>query len=125
MKSLFFALAMTVSALNANAADSTWFLCENGSVVVNSLEHRSANGKGRVTSLTLMVGEHIVQGALDDVDSGLVSFKDSGKNVDGFEGLVSLDYQNNTLSLKGELRLDGEPIALNSSLKCKEMQANF
>jgi len=107
--------------LGAQAADSTWLLCDNGVIAVSSVEHRAGDGFNRMTSLSLILGGNIFGGELRGADAGKVSL--SGKNNDGFTGTVSIDYSTNRLMLKGILNMSNSAFNIDSELQCKEMNA--
>jgi len=122
MKSALFAFVLSLTALNSHAADSTWLLCDNGSLAMNLLEHRNG-ADGRATDLALIYGTHILKGQLIDVDAGPVALDGSEASaVKTFKGSVSVNYVKNTVSLRGVLSLYGSPSRVSAVLKCKVMK---
>ena len=103
------------------ARDSTWLLCSDDSLALSAHEHRSGSGEGRETSLTLIFGVHEMRGLLRNADTGNVRLSRQGKPDTKFVGKVSLDFQATTVSLRGTLSIDGEPMKVNTTLGCKQM----
>jgi len=107
----------------AFAADSTWLLGDNGNLAVSTLEHRE--GDGRATSVTLILGMHLLTGHLSDADSGQIILTEIGSAKSGgykFKGSISVDYGASTITLKGKLDMAGATDDINAVFKCKEMR---
>lgn len=122
MKTALLALILSVSAISAQAADSTWLLCDNGSLAVNALEHRNGPD-GRATDLALIYGTHILKGQLINADRGTVLLDGSETDAEKtYRGTVAVDYKKNTIALRGTLSLYNTPIAVKAVLKCKVMK---
>jgi hypothetical protein len=122
---MVFVAVAAVCIPNARAADSKWLLCDDGSLAVNSLEHRAADGASRETGLKLMLGDHLVMGALKNVDSGKVRMKSPTVESDSFVGTIAIDYAKNKMTVKGKLTLNGTAFDLNAALACKELQSKL
>jgi hypothetical protein len=116
---------LILHSLNTWASDSTWLLCENGHFAANLVEHRSHDGRGRVTSINLFLGMNLFTGELHDSESGHVFLPSFSKNRDGFTGDVSIDFTKNTFHIKGILRLEDDRYEVNSELACKEMTVDL
>jgi len=123
---------LAISSLNTTlvenpvqASDSLWLLCDNSHLALNLLEHRSADGQGRVTSLSLLLGVNIFSGQLNDTNSGKVILKSIAKNKSNFIGYLSVNYSQETVSLKGILDLTDGRFNINTRLKCKEMRPDL
>jgi len=122
MKAVILGLILVLVSLSAQGADSTWLLCDNGSLVVNSLERRVENSD-RSTSLTLIYGMHVLRGELFNADAGAIALDGSEPGaVKTFKGSISINYQKNTASLRGVLNLYGSPVRVVTVLKCKVMK---
>jgi hypothetical protein len=122
MKNLILAFVLALGSLSAQAADSTWLLCDNGSLALNVLEHR-AGASGRATSLTLIYGMHIMKGELVNADAGAISLDGSEPGaVKTFNGNISISYQKNAVVLSGAMDLYGTPTRVRTQLKCKVMK---
>jgi len=119
MKSIILGIALSLLSLPALASDSIWLLCDNGKLALNLLEHRSANGTGRVTSLNLLLGMNIFSGQLNNTDSGKVYLTSTNGNNGHFKGNVSVNYPQETVYLQGTLYLTDSNLKINSKLHCK------
>lgn len=125
MKTVIFSAIIAVLSSSAWAADSTWYLCDNGTLAVNLLEHRAANGNGRAFSVALMFGANLVQGEVDagDDNSGTANIT-SSKN--SFSGTISLGQEPGpNVIVDGTLTLSGQSkdISVNV-LGCKVLDNN-
>lgn len=87
-------------------------------------EHRGPGGDGRVTTFNLIFGMHDLRGELKDKDSGRVKLKSASETGTEFAGTISVDYEANTLSVAGSLKLDGQPNDIDATLTCKECRRN-
>ena len=123
MKLISAVAAVLVFAVSAFARDSTWLLCSSDSLAVSSHEHRA--GDGRATALTLIFGVHELRGELNNADSGRVTMKAASEAGTTFTGTIKIDYEASELSLKGMLKLDGEPNAINATMQCKGMSSDL
>jgi hypothetical protein len=125
VKSIILATIFSFSSLPCQASDSLWLLCDNGKLAMNLLEHRSADGQGRVTSLTLLLGMNNLSGQLTNTDSGKVLLTSNPKNKTSFNGNVAVNYSKKVVSLNGILKLSGERFSINTQLQCKEMRVDL
>ena len=124
MKSVLVAAMSLLVSVSAVAADSTWLLCNNGALAVNSVERR-AGIDDRSTNIKLMLGVHLFSGELKNTDSGPVLLKGKSSQ-DVFTGTMNFNYTNNILTLKGTLKIDGQPFAIPAQrLSCKQMHPNL
>lgn len=105
----------------ANASDSSWLLCENGSLAVNVFEHR-IGAQDRGASITLLVGIHSMKGELFNSSFGFVALRDFSSFDDGFNGNINIDYNNKKITLDGSLSLSGTFYSVHHNLSCKTMQ---
>lgn len=121
MKALFFAFLAAFSSFQAVAADSSWLLCDNGSLVVSVYEHRAADGEHRITSLSLIFGGYTLMGSIGD-ELGWVRLAGINAENTSFVGTMDVDYVAQKLNLNGELVLNGEKYQPRAELACKEMQ---
>lgn len=122
MKALIFALATTVLASTTFAADSTWLLCNNKNIAVNAFEHRAGADK-RETSLTMIIGDHALKGALINTDSGPVALSQAQNNevLKTFKGKVGVNYKTKIMTLNGKLSLYGVNYDVVTRLSCQEL----
>jgi hypothetical protein len=124
-KATALALSMIAGVLLSSAAfaaDSTWLLGDNGQLAVSTLEHRE--GDGRATSITLILGMHLLTGHLTDADSGKIFLTEIGPVQGGrykFAGTISMDYGASTVTLRGKLDMAGATDNVNAVFRCKEM----
>jgi hypothetical protein len=125
MKSIILGIILSLLSLPAQASDSLWLLCDDGHFVLNLLEHRAADGQGRVTSLSFLLGVNIFSGQLNDTNSGKVILTSIAKDKSNFIGDVSVNYSQETVSLKGILDLTDSRFNINTRLKCKEMRPDL
>ena len=125
IKSIVLAIMLTLWSLPAYAADSLWLLCDNSHLAMNLLEHRSADGRGRVTSLNLLLGSNTFAGRLNNTNSGKVLLVSTPKGKNNFNGNVAVDYSKKVIVLKGLLNLNGSRFKVNTQLECKEMSSNL
>jgi hypothetical protein len=125
IKSIVLATILSLWSLPAQAADSLWLLCDNGHLAMNLLEHRSPDGRGRVTSLNLLFGSNTFSGRLANTNSGKVVLVGTPKGKNSFNGDVAVDYSNKAIVLKGLLNLNGSRFKVNTQLECKEMRSNL
>ena len=119
---------LTLLSAKGFAADSTWLLCDNGKLAVNLLEHRAADGMGRVTSLLLLLGANLFKGELVNVDAGEVSLQGNAAGAPGenvFAGNLAVNYATKNLVLKGTLITFGQAFNVDATLKCKELRPKF
>ena len=123
MKLLSMVAGIVTLTASAHGRDSTWLVCTSDSLLVSSHEHRA--GDGRATSLNLIFGVHDLRGELKDADSGRISLKAAGETGTTFSGTISIDYEAKQLSLKGTLKLDGEPSPIDATMECKEMSTDL
>jgi hypothetical protein len=87
------------------------------------LEHRSSDGASRETSVTLILGMRFFTGHLSDVDSGRITLKETGParaDSGKFDGVIKIDYNASTITLKG--KLSDYDDSINAVFKCKEMR---
>lgn len=129
MKWILAVVVVGLSAVNAFSADSTWFLCDNGAAVFNTVEHRSADGMGRETSIQMLIGVNVLQGLLvytssGDVDSGTVKLIGPEKSELSFTGGMTFDYSENVVLVNGNLNEGDVAVPINAKMKCKEMHAS-
>ena len=129
MRWIVIAFLVGLSSLNVFGSDSTWLLCDNGGAVFNSVEHRSADGTGRETSIQMLIGVNILQGQLiytssGDMDSGTVKLIGPDKSELNFTGEMTFDYSGNVVVVNGKLNEGDVSVAINAKMKCKEMHAN-
>jgi hypothetical protein len=125
IKSIVIATMLSFWCLPAQAADSLWLLCDDGHLAMNLLEHRSTDGKGRVTALSLLLGSNTFTGQLTNTNSGKVVLVATPKGKNSFNGNVAVDYPKKAIALKGILNLNGSRFKVNSQLECKEMRSNL
>jgi len=125
VKSVIIGIMLSFLSLPAMASDSLWLLCDNGNLAMNLLEHRSADGQGRVTSLSLLLGINNFSGQLTNTNSGKVFLTSTPKDENNFIGDVAVNYSQRVISLKGTLNLTGSRFNINTQLKCKEMRPNL
>ena len=120
MKSLIlFVLAFT--SLNANAADSTRYSCDDGHILLHIFEHRTGNGNERAMDMTLIYGAYVMVGQRDPA-SGAVNLKSANKSNASFTGDISVDFITNEAYVqKGKLNLDGTVFDVASTFPCKEL----
>lgn len=128
LKDFFLKLTISVTTLYAfslpgQAADSRWLLCDNGNLALNLLEHRSADGQGRATALTLLLGANVFSGQLNNADAGKVILSSLARNQGSFRGDVAVNHQKKLASLNGTLTLSGNLFNIRTQLKCKEMRS--
>jgi hypothetical protein len=134
MKILTALIALVLSS-QVFAADSAWLLCKGkadlaGSeinLVLNSVEHRngiSTSGEQlRINELTLIFGTRLLTGSFEssERDSSVVELVTKDK-TSNFSGLVSFDYANDSMTLKGVLTIDVElKSEISSTLTCEQM----
>lgn len=121
-------LAVSTAAI---ARDSTWLHGDNGHIAVNTLEHRS--GDGRATDVALIYGSHLLQGTLTDADAGKVVLKEAGAAGENegaliFTGTISVNYEKGQIAVKGTLATNDtehtEVAKYNATIKCKAMIAD-
>jgi hypothetical protein len=130
IKELFLKLIVLLSTLSSlslpsQAADSRWLLCDNGKLVLNVLEHRSADGQGRATDLTLLLGSNVFRGQLINTDLDQVILSSPSQDKSSFRGDVAVNHQKKLVSLKGTLNLSGNLFSIRTQLKCKELRSNL
>ena len=125
IKSIALTTILIFWSLPTQAADSLWLLCDNGHLAMNLLEHRSADGRGRITSLSLLFGSNIFSGRLSNTNSGKVLLITTPKVKNNFNGDVVVDYSKKAIVLKGILNLNGSRFKINTQLECKEMSSNL
>jgi hypothetical protein len=126
VKSVIIGIMLSFLSLPALASDSLWLLCDNGSLAMNLLEHRSADGQGRVTSLILLYGVKTFSGELTNTNSGRVFLTSTLKDENNFIGDVTVNYAQRVVSLRGVLELAEERrFSINTQLKCKEMRSKL
>lgn len=123
MKAIVLGLTVILSS-SAFARDSEWSICKTSTMIyeeketllLNRYEHRSDDGMGRTTDLTLIFGGHLLTGAFDstEVDTGAVTLK---SETSSFTGTVLL--KSNSVQLKGTLNLNGAETPLASSFRCE------
>lgn len=108
------------------AADSTWMLGDNGHIALNTLEHRSGTGNGRVTEVTLIFGMHLLRGKLVDADSGPITLKEAGSSKYNylFKGTIGVAYETSKMTVKGKITdgTGGDISDINSTFSCKELR---
>jgi hypothetical protein len=120
MRAVLFGAFVLLMSVASQAADSTWLLCNNGSLVINSLERRDG-GSNRATNIKMLMGLHIFEGELKNADSGNVVLKGKSSQ-DFFVGTVNFDYNNKILSIKGGLKIDGQGLQVPAQrMPCKLM----
>ncbi len=120
-------------SLPARALDSTWLLCDNGTLAVNLLEHRNGvqgNISKRTVSIALIFGMNIATGELDntyggETSSGKILLTSTPKNQSKFSGNILVNYAKAVVSLNGTLTLSGSPYPIRTQLQCKEMQSKL
>jgi hypothetical protein len=125
IKPIVIATILSLWCLPSQAADSLWLLCDDGHLAMNLLEHRSADGKGRVTSLSLLLGSNTFAGRMNNTNSGKVLLVSTPKGKNSFNGNVAVDYSKKAIALKGILNLNGSRFKVNTQLECKEMRSNL
>jgi hypothetical protein len=125
IKSIGLAIILGLWCLPSQAADSLWLLCDDGHLAVNLLEHRSADGQGRVTALSLLLGNNTLSGQLNNKNSGKVILVGTPKGKNNFNGDVAVDYSKKVIVIKGLLNLNGGRFKVKSQLQCKEMRSNL
>jgi hypothetical protein len=125
IKSIALTTILTLWSLPTYAADSSWLLCDDSHLAMNLLEHRSADGRGRVTSLSLLVGSNTFAGRLNNTTSAKVLLISTPKGKNNFNGNVAVDYAKKVIVLKGLLNLNGSRFKVNTQLECKEMSSNL
>jgi hypothetical protein len=114
------AAALCVFGSFAEARDSSWVLCENGSLVVNALEHR-ADASTRSTSYALIFGARILKGELPESQSK-VTLDEKTKLPSTFKGTIVMSEDMSSVTLKGPLVLDGQAYEqIDVTLPCKQM----
>jgi hypothetical protein len=109
---------LKLSSKITRGGDSTWLLCDNGALVVNSVEHRSGS-EGRETDLVLIIGMHRISGKLVDAE-GFVRLR-SQDNQGKFYGKISINYKTRNLSMRGVLDLEGSMFQIDRKLACRQM----
>jgi len=108
--------------MGAAARDSSWLLCENGKLAVNTLEHRSG-ATSRQTDIALIYGANILTGVVKDTSKGPVSLSGGGSS---FKGTVEVDYGDDyRLTIKGRLILADEKFNISYVLPCKELEGEL
>jgi hypothetical protein len=125
MKAIVVGLVLLSSS--AFARDSQWSLCKTSTMIyeeketllLNRYEHRSNDGMGRTTDLTLIFGGHLLTGAFDstEVDTGAVTLS---SETSSFTGTILL--KNNAVQLRGTLSLDGAETPLASNFRCEVLR---
>lgn len=125
MKSIILGILISFPVLGAHASDVKWLLCENGSLVINSVEYRAADGISRKTSLNLIFGMNTLVGELDNTNAGDITFIGTPANKVKFVGSISIDYSTNTLVLNGMFDLFANHFDINSKFNCKKMRDNL
>jgi hypothetical protein len=125
IKSIALAIMLGLWCLPSQAADSLWLLCDDGHLAMNLLEHRSADGQGRVTALRLLLGSNTFVGQLTNTNSGKVLLVGTPKGRNNFNGDIAVDYAKKVIGLKGLLNLNGDRFKVKTQLKCKEMRSNL
>lgn len=123
MKSLLIVLGSAVLALTASGRDSTWLVCTSDSLAISVHEHRADDG--RATSLTLIYGVHELRGTLKNSDSGRVTLKANGEAGTEFSGTIAINYESNSITAAGTLKIDGEPNEIDATFECKEMSTDL
>ncbi len=123
LKLTTFVTTLYVLSLPSQAADSRWLLCDDGNLVLNLLEHRSADGQGRATALTLLLGANVFSGQLTNTDAGKVILSSLPKNKGSFRGDVAVNHQKKLVSLNGTITLSENIFNLRTQLKCKELRS--
>jgi hypothetical protein len=124
MKVLFGLLALTLFSAQAEARDSTWLLCQNSSFVLNVHEHR-AGMDSRESSLTLIYGAHVLEGALVDTDDGVVGLTTRSVRNTSYRGRIALDFAKKTALVRGELSLNGAKFNISERLACRELNGKL
>ena len=129
MKWIVSFLLLSVITQSAFSADSTWLLCDNGAAIFNTVEHRSADGSGRETSVQMLIGVNILQGQLvysssGEIDSGTVTLLGPEKSQLSFTGAMTLDYSKKVVFVRGKLSESDVLIPFKEKMKCKQMHAN-
>jgi hypothetical protein len=125
LKSIVLGTVLNALSLPCRAADSQWLLCDNGKLALNLLEHRSADGQGRITNFTLLLGANIFLGQLTDTNSDKVILSSPSKDKSSFRGDVAVNHQKKIVLLNGTLNLSGNLFNLRTQLKCKELRSNL
>lgn len=125
IKSIVLTTILTLWSLPSQAADSLWLLCDDSHLAMNLLEYRSADGRGRITSLNLLLGRNTFAGRLNNTNSGKVLLVSTPKGKNNFNGNVAVDYSKKVIVLKGLLNLNGSRFKVNTQLECKEMRSNL
>jgi len=124
----------TLFAFNTWAADSTWLLCNDGKLALNVFEHRDANGTDRDTELTMIYGMHVYTATMSSDDPSSAPDKNGFQAIwingphedqDYFSGQIKIDYQADTVMMKGTALFDGSQTQINDLLHCKEMTGNL
>jgi hypothetical protein len=129
MNKVLFLILLSASINTAMAKDSTWKLCvgdvtmyeEQVKLVVNVYEHRN-NADGRQTDLTMIYGGHVLQGVFDnsESDQATVTLKNDLGSL--YRGLVNIDYENDVLTLRGRISLNGSVSVLAAPIKCTTLE---
>lgn len=125
VKTLILVIAGVITlAPGTFARDSTWLLADNGKLAVTTFEHRA--GEGRATTVTVIYGEHILRGVLNDADSGRIKLKketpQEPENDYRFTGNISINYEKSQITLKGKLTVGGSEIGTYSmTVKAREL----
>ena len=100
--------------------DSTWLLGDDEKIAITTLEHRAADGDGRETDVTLIIGANFLQGELHDVDAGPIKLKEGDPSGYTFTGNISINYDNDRIKLKGTLTFfPGDSVNLDTEFVCK------
>ena len=106
----------------AAAGDSSWVLCENGSLVVNALEHRAENST-RSVSYAMIFGARVLKGELHESKTRVVLVEDPrARTRSYFKGALEMPGDMSQVRVKGVLVLDGVQVKqIDESLSCKPM----
>jgi hypothetical protein len=125
LKSIVLVAALSSLSWPSQAADSRWLLCDNGQLALNLLEHRSADGQGRTTALTLLLGAHVLGGQLTNTEADKVILSSPSPDKSSFKGDVAVNYQKKLVFVHGTLNLSGNLFNIRTQLKCKELRSNL
>ena len=100
--------------------DPSWLACDDGTLALNVFEHRSSTGASRVTDATMFLGNNIVSGKISS--TGRTRLSGGGSS---FSGTSTIDFEANTVAVKGSLDLEGTTFAIDKKLSCKSLGLDF
>ncbi len=114
---------MTTIERIRRGSDSSWYLCQDDYLIINTFEHRDGFDT-RATNITLIFGGWVLEGELVDVKAGSVVLK-SAPGDGSFVGDVKIWFEGHgedrqRITLIGILKVFDNLIQVNKTLKCQE-----